>query len=132
MVQKELHHHQLGIKIWDGYRSMTAQKKLWEICPDTKYVCPPHKGGRHTRGTAVDLTLVDLKTNKEVPMPTEFDNFTHKAWSDYQDLPNEVKKNRTLLQKVMQKHGFETLKTEWWHFDLKGWEQYPILNQLTK
>ena len=127
-IQKELTERQLGIKIWDGYRSLTAQKKLWSICPDANYVCPPEKGGRHTRGTAVDITLVDLKTKKELAMPTEFDNFTQKAWSNYTDLSDEVKKNRALLHTVMKKHGFEPIKTEWWHFDLKGWRNYPVID----
>ncbi len=127
-IQKELAKRQLGLKIWDGYRSLAAQKKLWTICPDANYVCPPHKGGRHTRGTAVDVTLVDLKNNKELAMPTEFDNFTRKAWSEYQELSDDVKKNRTLLHTLMKKHGFESLKTEWWHFDLKGWRQYPVID----
>lgn len=127
-IQKELAKRQLGIKIWDGYRSLEAQKKLWSICPDPKYVEPPHKGGRHTRGTAVDVTLVDLKTKKELAMPTEFDNFTQKAWPTYNDLSDEVKKNRDLLHVVMKKHGFEPIRTEWWHFDLKGWQQYSVID----
>lgn len=127
-VQKDLAKKNLGLKIWDGYRPMTAQKKLWSICPDPKYVCPPEKGGRHTRGTAVDVTLVDLTTNKELSMPTEFDNFTQKAWCNYQDLPQNVINNRALLHSVMLAHGFLPIKTEWWHFDLKGWQQYPIID----
>jgi len=127
-IQQELARRQLGLKIWDGYRSLIAQKKLWSICPDANYVCPPEKGGRHTRGTAVDVTLVDLKTHKELAMPTEFDDFTPKAWITNDDLSQEVKRNRDLLQTVMKKHGFEPIETEWWHFDLKGWKHYSVLN----
>jgi len=127
-VQKELAKRQLGIKIWDGYRPLSAQKKLWVLCPDSKYVCPPEKGARHTRGTAVDVTLVDLHTNQELLMPTEFDNFTQKAWSDNRELPEVVLNNRRLLHTVMVKHGFTSLKTEWWHFDLNNWQNYPVIN----
>jgi D-alanyl-D-alanine dipeptidase len=127
-VQKELVCKGLGLKIWDAYRPLSAQWKLWEICPDEKYVSDPRKGGRHTRGTAVDVTLVDLKTGKELEMPTGFDDFSEKAWSDYAGASPEAIKNRTLLQAVMEKHGFTGLATEWWHFDYKNWQDYPVLD----
>lgn len=133
-VQKELRVHKVGLKIWDGYRSPAAQQKLWDVCavqyPDENeradYVSNPKKGGRHTRGTAVDVTLVDEKGN-ELLMPTKFDDFSTKAWSDDITCGALVQKNRKLLHDIMHKHGFEGIKTEWWHFDLKGWQNYsPI------
>jgi D-alanyl-D-alanine dipeptidase len=60
-------------------------------------------------------------------MPTEFDDFTPKAWITNDALSPEVKKNRDLLQTIMKKHGFEPVETEWWHFDLKGWQGYPVI-----
>jgi D-alanyl-D-alanine dipeptidase len=127
-VQKELNKIGIGLKIWDGFRPLSAQWKLWEICPDEKYVSDPRKGGRHTRGTAVDVTLVDLRTGKELAMPTGFDDFTEKAWLDYQNISEEVKKNRQLLQDAMHKYGFTGIKTEWWHFDYNGWQNYEPLD----
>ena len=136
-VQKELKSMQLSLKIWDGYRSPLAQQKLWDVCadryPDEKereqYVSNPKKGGRHTRGTALDVTLVDAN-GKELEMPTGFDDFSAKAWVEDATCSAEAQKNRKLLHDVMRKHGFEGIKTEWWHFDLKGWRQYPPLDIL--
>ena len=124
-VQKELSAKGLGLKIFDGYRPLSAQKKLWAVVPDERYVANPAKGSRHNRGAAVDLTIVD-KHGKELQMPTPYDDFTEKAHRDYKDLPAEAIKNRQLLQDVMQKHGFVGLETEWWHFDDVDWKNYPI------
>jgi D-alanyl-D-alanine dipeptidase len=133
-VQKELSSMKLGLKIWDGYRSPAAQQKLWDVCaaryPDETerelYVSNPKKGGRHTRGTAVDVTLVD-HTGRELEMPTAFDDFSSKAWTNDATCTARAQKNRDLLHKIMHKHGFEEIKTEWWHFDLRGWQQYNIV-----
>ena len=97
---------------------------------DARYVSDPRKGGRHTRGTAVDVTLVEFKMNKELPMGTDFDDFTPRAWITCTELPQEILKNRKKLQNIMSKHGFSVLKTEWWHFDYKGWQTYPVLDIL--
>lgn len=127
LIQKELEKRGLGLLIWDAFRPLPAQKKLWEICPDEKYVSNPAKGGRHTRGTAIDLTLVDSKGNL-LEMPTGFDDLSKKAWSDNNECSFEAKKNRALLKEVMEKHGFKQLPTEWWHFDYNGWQDYPVLD----
>lgn len=134
-VQKELRALELSLKIWDGYRSPAAQQKLWDVCaaryPDEtereQYVSNPKKGGRHTRGTAVDVTLVD-ETGHELEMPTAFDDFSSKAWANDTTCTPRAQKNRDLLHKIMRRHGFEGIKTEWWHFDLKGWQDYPPLD----
>ncbi|HEB41504.1 MAG TPA: peptidase M15 [Candidatus Dependentiae bacterium] len=123
-VQQELEQKGLGLKVWDGYRPISTQWKLWKIVPDERYVSDPRKGGRHTRGTSVDLTLVQVSDGKELVMPTEFDYFSPKAWRDYDDLSDRVKRNRQLLQDVMEKYDFIGLPTEWWHFDYRGWESY--------
>lgn len=128
-VQKELVSQGLGLKIWDGYRPMAVQWKFWELVPNERFVSDPRKGGRHTRGTAVDLTLVDRDGN-ELAMPSAFDDFTEKAHPNYDKCSNEEKKNRQLLLEVMEKHGFIGFPTEWWHFDLKGWEQYDPIEEI--
>lgn len=127
-IQKELEQYGLGLKIWDAYRPMSAQWKFWSLMPDERYVSDPRKGGRHTRGTAVDVTIIDLKTKIELEMPTEFDDFTSRAWSDCDDVSEIAKENRALLRSVMEKYGFEQLPTEWWHFDFKGWQKFPVLD----
>ena len=128
-IQNELKPLGLGLKIFDGYRSQAAQERFWELVPDERYVSNPRKGcGRHTRGTAVDVSLVDLKTGKEIDMPTGFDDFTERAWHGNADATEQQKVNRALLRTLMTKHGFEPLKTEWWHYDFKGWRNYPELD----
>ena len=127
LVQQELNEEQLGLKMFGAYRPLSAQKVLWEINPDPDYVADPAQGSRHNRGAAVDVTLIDSDGN-DIPMPTSYDTFSEKAHSGYQGLPLSVLHNRTLLQNVMMKHGFEPLSTEWWHFDYQSWEKYPILD----
>ena len=94
--------------------------------PDERYVANPAKGSRHNRGAAVDLTLIRLSDGRELPMPTPFDDFSERAGRDYPDLPAEVIRNRDLLRRVMEKHGFIALPTEWWHFDDVDWRNYPV------
>lgn len=126
-VQTELETMGLGLKIWDGFRPIEAQWKFWELVPDERYIADPRKGGRHTRGTAVDLTLIDQE-GQELPMPSDFDDFSEKAHVNYTGAAPEEIANRELLKTVMEKHGFEGIATEWWHFDLLGWEKYPPLD----
>lgn len=124
-VQVDLEMLGFGLKIWDGYRPMQAQWKFWNLVPDERYVSHPSKGGRHTRGTAVDVTLV--YEGKEVPMPSAFDDFSERAHRNFADLPPEILDNRNLLEEVMRDHGFIGLDTEWWHFDYVGWENCPVI-----
>jgi D-alanyl-D-alanine dipeptidase len=127
-AQKDfMKNYNLRIKIYDGYRPLSVQKKMWEILPDSRYVANPKNGSRHNRGAAVDITLVDSAGN-ELDMGTEFDNFTERAHSDYRNLTPLQKKNRILLHSVMKQHGFIPLDTEWWHFDYKGWKNFSILD----
>ena len=127
-VQRELEPLGLGLKVWDGYRPIAAQWKFWEILPNPSYVSDPRKGGRHTRGTAVDVTLVNAE-GQELVMPTAFDDFSEKAHSDYMGASEEAMRNRALLRNAMERHGFTVLRTEWWHFDFKGWQDQPVLGE---
>jgi D-alanyl-D-alanine dipeptidase len=126
-IQVELEKVGLGLKIFDGYRPHSVTRKMWQILPDARYVANPQNGSRHNRGAAVDLTLVD-SSGTELEMPTEFDDFTERAGHEFMDLPEHVLKNRALLKNIMERHGFLSLKSEWWHYDLKNYEQYPILD----
>lgn len=131
-VQTELRSRALGLKIFDGYRPLFVQQIMWDLIQDERYVSNPAKNkGRHTRGTAVDVTLVDLNTGKELFMPTAFDSFDESAASDFMDLPGEAIQNRYLLKDVMERYGFRQLSSEWWHFDRVGWQddvKYPPQN----
>lgn len=127
-VQRDLRQQGLGLKIYDGYRPLAIQKKLWEAVPDERYVANPAKGSRHNRGAAVDITMVD-SLGREVEMPTPYDDFSVKAHRDFTKLPEAAVRNRTLLEEVMIRHGFIPLSTEWWHFDFQHWDKYEILDQ---
>lgn len=126
-VQEELQLQGLSLKIFDAYRPLSVQKIFWALVPDARYVADPTKGSRHNRGCAVDVTLVK-RDGIELPMPTEFDDFTERAHAHNLNVSKEVGEHRTLLQNVMTKHGFEIMETEWWHFDFKDWRNYPILD----
>lgn len=124
-VCEELARQGLGILIWDGFRPLAAQEKLWEICPDPAYVSHPVTGSRsHCRGSAIDLTLVDLETGKELEMPTGFDDFSEQADRDYSDCSGEAADNARLLEEVMVKHGFKPYSAEWWHYS--DTDEYPV------
>jgi len=127
-IQKELAAEGLGLKIYDGYRPLSVQAAMWNAVPDERYVSDPTKSrGRHTRGIAVDVTLVDSKGN-ELKMPTTYDEFTEKAHRDSRDWSEEERKNSLKLEAVMKKHGFLAFPYEWWHFDFRDWEKYPPLD----
>lgn len=125
-IQKELREKGLGLKVFDAYRPYAATVKFYEVYPDTNFVAAPWHGSRHNRGCAVDVTLVDLRTGKQLPMPTPFDDFSEKAAPAYMQLPDTVIKNRQILIDVMTSHGFSTYPYEWWHFDFKGWGNYKL------
>jgi len=115
------------IKIWDAYRPLSVQRVFWDIVPDERYVANPTYGSRHNRGCAIDLTLVN-SCGQEVDMGTGFDDFTPKAHRDYANLDQAIVHNRHILQSIMERHNFLGWPHEWWHFDFKDFEQYPILD----
>jgi zinc D-Ala-D-Ala dipeptidase len=107
------------IKLFDCYRPLDIQKKMWVIFPDPKYVADPAKGSIHNRGGAVDITLVD-KNGKELDMGTPFDFFGIEASHDYDKVSENVKKNRNLLKSIMTAQYFNSFDSEWWHYNLKA------------
>ncbi len=127
-VQDSLVFFNLGLKIYDAYRPYAATLKFYEVYPDTTFVANPKYGSRHNRGCAIDLSLVDLKTGKEIPMPSVFDDFSEKAHPDFMDFPEELIKNRTFLFEIMAHFGFTHYASEWWHFDYVGWENFPLMD----
>ena len=127
-VQSEHAAKGLGLKIYDGYRPLPVQQKMWNLIHDERFVSNPAVNqGRHTRGTAVDVTLVD-KRGRQLPMPSDFDEFSARAAVTYPVGTGEERRNRDLLQRVMTRHGFLSYTDEWWHFDFGGWEQYPPMS----
>jgi D-alanyl-D-alanine dipeptidase len=128
-------HHELkvrgyGLIIHDGYRPWYVTKIFWDATPDDKkiFVANPAEGSKHNRGCAVDLSLYDLKTGKEVKMPSGYDETSDRAYADYAGGTADERALRTLLREAMEKQNFTVYPEEWWHFDYKDWKQYPILN----
>ena len=126
-VSEDLEELGLYLKIWDGFRPVSAQFKLWEIYPDPTYVANPTVGySSHSRGNTVDLTLVD-ETGTELEMPTGFDDFSRKADRDYSDCTEAAANNARILELLMEKHGFAGYAGEWWHYS--DAVSYPVEQQ---
>jgi zinc D-Ala-D-Ala dipeptidase len=119
----------LGLKIWDGYRPRAVQYLMWEILPDPTFVADPATGSSHNRGAAVDVTLVDRATGKELGMPTYFDDFSERASHSYSNLPANILANRELLESIMvDVGGFVIYAAEWWHYSLPAAAEFPLLD----
>jgi len=115
------------IKFFDCYRPNSVQYLMWEIVPNSQYVANPVKGSIHNKGGAVDITLVTLD-GIELDMGTDFDYFGKKAYHDATELPEKVLQNRLLLKETMEKFGFWSIRTEWWHYNLSAATNDPIAN----
>jgi D-alanyl-D-alanine dipeptidase len=129
-AHRELKARGYGLIIHDGYRPWYVTKIFWEATPNDKkiFVADPAEGSKHNRGCAVDLSLYDLKTGKEVKMPSGYDEMTNRAYADYAGGEADDRARRALLRQAMEGQDFKVNPTEWWHFDYKDWKQYPILN----
>jgi len=119
------------IKLFDCYRPLDIQKKMWEIVPNPEYVANPAKGSIHNRGGAVDITLVD-SNGKELDMGTKFDFFGAEASHNYLGVSEEVKENRQFLKRIMQKKNFNSFDSEWWHYNLKAALTDKVANEKWK
>ncbi len=124
----ELKSLNLTIKIFDAYRPYSVTEKMWEAVKDDRYAADPSKGSGHNRGIAVDVTLINLHTKKELSMGTGFDDFSDMAHVDFTSLPSKVLQNRLLLKTTMEKYGFVSLDTEWWHFSLPNANAFELLD----
>ncbi|WP_026994074.1 M15 family metallopeptidase [Flectobacillus major] len=127
-VQKELNAQGFSLKIYDAYRPYSVTCQMFEILPDTLYMGLPWQGSKHNRGIALDLTLINLKTKKELKMPTPFDALVYAAHPEFMKLPQEVIKNRELLKSAMKKHGFKVDPMEWWHFNYVSNTTFELLD----
>lgn len=126
-ANKEFLKRGVKIKFYDCYRPNSVQYKMWKIVPNPQYVANPKKGSIHNKGGAVDITLVTLE-GEELDMGTDFDFFGKRAYHDNLDLPKEILENRKLLKETMEKHGFWSIRTEWWHYNLGSASNDKIAN----
>lgn len=129
-VHRALRTKGYGLLVFDGYRPWQVTKTLWVNTPNEKkmFVADPDIGSRHNRGCAVDLTLFDLKTGKAVVMPSEYDEMTERSYADYTGSTPEATRMRSLLAAAMTAEGFLVFATEWWHYDFRGWKDFPLLD----
>ena len=142
LVQEELLQDNMCLKVFDGYRPQRAvnhfmawAKDLNDTVMKAQYYPDVDKKqlfvqeyiatrSGHSRGSTVDLTIIDGKTNEPLDMGSSYDFFGRQSWVDFDGITQEQKENRQLLQLVMLKHGFQNYPKEWWHFTLKG-EPFP-------
>jgi len=117
-----------GLLIHDAYRPWYVTKMFWEATPESQriFVADPAKGSRHNRGCAVDLTLYEIATGQPVEMVSGYDEFSERAYPHYAGGTSQQRWHRELLRTAMEANGFAVYEWEWWHFDFRGWEQYPI------
>jgi D-alanyl-D-alanine dipeptidase len=131
-VNRSLAEKGYGLLVFDGYRPWSVTKLFWEITPQDKrergFVANPAKGSKHNRGAAVDLSMYELATGREVVMPSPYDEFSDRADPDYAGGTAEERERRDLLRSEMEKEGFTVDPGEWWHFNFRGWESYPIVD----
>ena len=127
-VQETLKTMGYSLCIWDAYRPVAAQRRLWEVCPDPRYVSDPANGlSNHCRGNTVDITLVTLDGG-HVEMPSGFDDFSPLADRDYSDVSAAAAERSRLLERVMSDAGFTGYSAEWWHYTDN--DSYDILETL--
>jgi D-alanyl-D-alanine dipeptidase len=119
-----------GLLIFDAYRPWYVTKIFWDATPADKheFVADPAKGSRHNRGCAVDLSLYDLKTGREIEMTGVYDEMSERSYPTYTGGTAEQRRMRDLLRTAMEKQGFTVYETEWWHFDYRDWQKYAIQN----
>jgi zinc D-Ala-D-Ala dipeptidase len=119
-----------GLLVFDGYRPWRVTKLFWDVTPPDKheFVADPAKGSKHNRGCAVDLSMYDLKTGREVEMPSVYDEMSPRAYPDYAGGSDDARKRRDILRAAMEHEGFIVEPNEWWHFNYKDWQSYPILD----
>ena len=117
------------LKVFDAYRPKYVQEALWNFCPNKKFLSDPKKGSPHTRGVAVDLTLVS--NSNELNMGTDFDDFTEKAFHLSKSISIQSRKNRAMLLSIMTLAGFDFYHNEWWHYQLFQAKKYPLINELS-
>jgi D-alanyl-D-alanine dipeptidase len=129
-AHRELMKQGYGLLIFDAYRPWYITKIFWDATPPDKhdFVADPAKGSRHNRGCAVDLTLYDLKTGKEIEMTGGYDEMSERSYPNYAGGTPEQRAHRDLLRRAMEQQGFQVYDFEWWHFDYRDWPRYAIQN----
>ena len=118
----------LRLKIFDAFRPSEAQWVLWRTRPDPNFLADPRRGSPHSRGVAVDLTLVD-DDKRELDMGTGFDAFTPLSYHGVTaGISTDGQRNRLVLLGIMTSAGWDFYRNEWWHYQLFNAREYPLLS----
>ena len=131
-ISSQLNKKGYGLLVHDAYRPWYVTKIFWDATPaeGKDFVANPAEGSRHNRGAAVDLTLYDLATGEPIEMVGVYDEMTERSYPHYPGGTTLQRWHRDLLRAAMEAEGFNVYRTEWWHFDFGGWENFPIGNQI--
>lgn len=111
--------------VFDAFRPSEAQWKLWEHTPDPHFLADPAKGSPHSRGAAIDLTLIRAD-GTPLDMGTAFDAFTPKSHHGNLEINAEAQRNRLILMGIMTSAGWDFYRNEWWHYQLFHARGYPL------
>lgn len=117
----------LQLVVYDAYRPQQAQAILWNACPDPQYVVDVAIGSNHSRGTAIDVTLMDDRGHL-LDMGAGFDEMHDRSHAWHPSVPPAAQRNRLLLNAIMFGGGFVGINSEWWHFELPDAARYPLLD----
>jgi zinc D-Ala-D-Ala dipeptidase len=129
-VQRRLRRQRLGLMVWDAYRPRSLQLVMWRARPDARshYLANPRRSSNHSRGAAVDVTLVDRR-GRPLKMPTPHDEFSPRAHRGAaRGVTPLARKNSRVLERAMRAEGFRPNPYEWWHFSAPDWQRYPVAN----
>jgi D-alanyl-D-alanine dipeptidase len=131
-AHRALHAKGYGIVVFDGYRPWSVTRQFWDAAtPEQRkieFVANPSKGSRHNRGCAADISLFELSSGREVAMPSDYDEFSGRAYPSYTGGTAEARRLRDLLRSAMEAEGFTVYPAEWWHFDYNDWRSYRIID----
>jgi D-alanyl-D-alanine dipeptidase len=119
-----------GLLVFDGYRPWAVTKLFWDVTPPVRrdFVANPRQGSKHNRGCAVDLSLYDLASGREVEMPSAYDEMSERSHPSWAGGTAAQREARDRLRAAMEREGFTVEPNEWWHFNYKDWRAYPILD----
>ena len=117
----------LQLVVYDAYRPQQAQAILWNACPDPQYVVDVAIGSNHSRGTAIDVTLMDDRGHL-LDMGAGFDEMHDRSHAWHPSVPPAAQRNRLLLNAIMFGGGFVGINSDWWHFELPDAARYPLLD----
>lgn len=130
-ANKKLNALGFGILIHDTYRPWYVTKVFWDTTEgfEREFVANPSSGSKHNMGSAVDMSLYDLKTGEVIKMVGTYDEMSDRSYPDYMGGTSLERWHRDLMRTYVEAEGFTVVSNEWWHYDHEDWQKYPILNQ---